>query len=355
MFLVVYDYVFEQQALWDEWHDPSVLDQKLKDIYQQHVDRDTIVMPLMQMYDCILTQVSHVFNPFDGLKFEKVLAILIDLHEKYQEQEKTNDGSREVCYINFTNVIKRCIGNLHLQNLFFINTACEDLADAEMEQTITFVTAALEEVHGHYSDSHPLFQVKKEDMSSYNDYFSGPAMLIYLIYCRKQYAEASKYALYTLVDNQDRIASNFLRSQVALQIPLSTFICDDRLLRFLAEASTAQTNPVDRTFNPRECPVIFVSPLPLIIHVYILSMIALDFENKEAISSTFTMSTCLSLLEGCYDTDKVPFNKFLYDQTKVAYDSYADQRRIREGGHWDPYLTLDDNSTDSEDEKNENK
>jgi hypothetical protein len=88
-------------------------------------------------------------------------------------------------------------------------------------------------------------------------------------------------------------------------------------LRFLAEQSTTQKNPVDKTFNARKCSLIFISPFPLIIHLYVLSMVKLDFIS-ELINYDFTMDICLQLLEECCEHDPLPLNQFLRRRQNCA-------------------------------------
>jgi hypothetical protein len=64
-------------------------------------------------------------------------------------KRETEDNRREICYINFKNIIKRCIGNLYLQHIFFINTTCENIADGEIEEII-LSKSALKEVRYQY-------------------------------------------------------------------------------------------------------------------------------------------------------------------------------------------------------------
>ena len=47
--------------------------------------------------------------------------------------------------------------------------------------------------------------------------------------------EVASYILKILVENEDALFSNFNRSKLTLQIPISTYFCDNLILKFLAQ------------------------------------------------------------------------------------------------------------------------
>jgi hypothetical protein len=154
------------------------------------------------------------------------------------------------------------------------------------------------------------------------------------------------------MDNKDKICSNFSCATTVLEIPMLIAFCDDLMTKFLTEQSAMQINSVDGIFDKSICSLIFVSPFPLLIHLYVLSMIKLNFAHVKLIDRTFTMDACLLLLKECYENDELPIKKFLYEQTGDIYKRYAEQRQMKEGGNWNPYP--DDSSTDTEEESNKN-
>ncbi|CAF1574350.1 unnamed protein product, partial [Didymodactylos carnosus] len=173
----------------------------LKDFYLTFDDRDTIVMPLINAYDCIFTRLAHVSHPNKGLTFEDLIAKLNILAKQYKEQRTrdTEDEDEINPYINFTNIIERY------------------------------------KVRFHYTNSYPLFDIND---FSFNDKLSGTAMIAYLRYCSYNYYEAAAFSLSALLENEENFIENFPRSITALQISISTKYCDEIILNLLFEQGT---------------------------------------------------------------------------------------------------------------------
>ena len=342
MFVMFYECFFQQCAKLLQRKQFSTIEKTLFEFYMKNIDRETSLVPIIYTYDSIFTTLANVFNPMDSLEFEHVLMMLNDLYKKYEQEEKNEKGKG---YINFTNIIQRCIGNLHLQNGFFINTMCEDNTGQEINEMIKLLNRkALEEVRKQYANSHPLFNIDKTDKNLYNDHFSGAAMIAYLNYFNKFNSEEinlqiAKSVLDILVESQDAIFSNFNRAKLAVQIPVSTYFCDNYILKFLAQQSTDPKNPPDKTFDARTCSVIFISPLPLLIYMYVMLMIKLDFRYDELINYDFTMDNCLIVLNECYEYDHLAITRFISEEAKKAWDSYVVLRQLDGFKDWDPYAS----------------
>ncbi|CAF1127726.1 unnamed protein product [Didymodactylos carnosus] len=313
MFMLFFECIFEQiqnnddYEHFDDEHFETNLS-RLKDFYLTFDERDTIVMPLINAYDCIFTRLAHVFHPNKGLTFEDLIAILDILAIQYKEQEtrEIDDEDEINPYINFTNIIERCYGNLYLQNISYIN----DINDSEI------IINTLDKVRFHYTNSYPLFDVND---FSFNDKLSGKAMIAYLRYCNYNYYEAAAFSLSALLENEEKFIENYPRSITALQIPISTKYCDEIILNFLFEQGT----------DLIECPILFASALPVLLHVYIHSMIKLDFDtdHPELTTVNFSIDVCFLLLEYCQRQELLPLNKYLYEKAKESYHDYTRQKQ----------------------------
>ncbi|CAF0913093.1 unnamed protein product [Didymodactylos carnosus] len=140
MFTLFFECLFEQlqknscyQPFNDEHFETNF--SHLKDFYLKFDKRDTIVMPIIHCYDCVFSRLANVFCPDKGLTFDQLMMILNNLqtHCKQQETNDIEKGSEDERernpYINFTNIIERCYGNLNLQNIWYLENdrACEGI------------------------------------------------------------------------------------------------------------------------------------------------------------------------------------------------------------------------------------